>query len=226
MLITWQEQNATDVPADDGWLAPPELTRLAAMRFAQRRADWRLGRWTAKLGVAACLGLPATRETFRELEIRPAPSGAPQMFLANQLAAVAISLSHRSGMAVCAAARGALSLGCDLERIEPHSDIFLADYFTDEEQALVRAAPPAARWSMVALLWSAKESLLKALELGLRADTRSVNVSLALTPVIDPAGWHSLRAYHPDCGCVRGWWYEHAGFVRTLVAAPAASYPH
>lgn len=228
MLIEWHEQNDTDVPGDDRWLGPRELATLACLRFAKRRADWRLGRWTAKLSVAACLCLPPSRETFRRLEIRSAPSGAPQVFFAEQPAAVAISLSHRSGMAVCAAvpcSNPAFLLGCDIELIEPRSEAFLADYFTEEEQALVRDAPPAGCWSLVALLWSAKESLLKALQSGLRADTRSVNVSLAFPPPTGIAGWHVFHAHHRDCSVLTGWWYERAGLVRTLVAARTAERP-
>ena len=155
MLIQWQEQNETDVPADDGWLGSWELPTLARMRFARRRAEWRLGRSTAKSAVSACLRLPATLETLRELEIRSAPSGAPEVFFANGLLGLTLSLSHRSGLAVCAVTRARRlgpALGCDLERIEPHSDLFLADYFTIEEQSLVRDSASGDRCRLVAVL--------------------------------------------------------------------------
>jgi 4'-phosphopantetheinyl transferase len=193
------------------------------MRFAKRRADWRLGRWTAKWAVSAWLGLPASREALRDLEIRPAPSGAPEVFSANRSAAVTISLSHGSGLAVCAVAstcRAGPALGCDIERIEPHSDLFLADYFTIEEQVLVRETPFGDRWRLLALLWSAKESLLKALRLGLRVDTRSVNVTPELPLAADGIAWHALRVRYAEIGTLCGWWGESAGFARTLVAAP------
>ena len=183
MTIAWHEQNQTDVPRENSWLSPYELTRLAAMRFAKRRDDWRLGRWTAKWGVARCLRLPGTRATYQRLEIRSTPSGAPEVFFANQPAAVTISLSHRSGMAVCAAAPGShppLAMGCDLEQVEAHSDLFLADYFTDQEQVQVRSAASHDRRLLLTVLWSAKESLLKALRLGLRADTRTERQPRAL----------------------------------------------
>ena len=67
-------------------------------------------------------------------------------------------------------------MGCDLEMIEPRSDAFVADYFTVEEQALVARASAADRSRLLALLWSAKESALKALRAGLRLDTRCVIV--------------------------------------------------
>jgi 4'-phosphopantetheinyl transferase len=220
MLVEWHERNETDVPTDDSWLSPWELATLARMRFAKRRSDWRLGRWTAKWAVASMLGLPDTREAMRELEIRPTPSGVPEVFSANRSTAVTISLSHRCGLAVCAVARtchSRLALGCDLEQIEPHSDLFLADYFTIEEQSMVREAPDD-RWRLLALLWSAKESLLKALHLGLRVDTRSVNVTLESPHVDDPSKWYGLRVHYPESGTLGGWWRTSGGFVRTLVA--------
>jgi 4'-phosphopantetheinyl transferase len=223
MLVEWHEQNDTDVPTDDSWLSPPELATLAGLRFAKRRSDWRLGRWTAKRAVSAYLGLPATSQALRQLEIRPASSGAPEVLWANRPAVITISLSHRSGIAVCAVAPAgdpAVALGCDLERIEPHSDIFLADYFTVEEQSLVQEAASGDRWRLLALLWSAKESLLKALRLGLRADTRSVNVTLEWPCAIGSTAWHPLRVHFADVPTLCAFWCESAGFVRTLVAVP------
>ena len=72
------------------------------MRFAKRQADWRLGRWTAKNAVAAYLNLPSDPQALTDIEIRPAPSGAPEVFIADQPARVTISLSHRAGVAACA----------------------------------------------------------------------------------------------------------------------------
>ena len=167
--------------------------------------------------------LPATLETLRELEIRSAPSGAPEVFFANGLAGLTLSLSHRSGLGVCAVAqtcRLGPALGCDLERIEPHSDPFLADYFTIEEQSLVRDSASGDRCRLVAVLWSAKESLLKALHLGLRVDTCSVNVTLELPPVAGNTGWYPLRVQYAEIRPLCGWWSESAGFVRTLVVVP------
>jgi 4'-phosphopantetheinyl transferase len=229
MIVGWLEQSETDVPADDEWLGPPELARLADLRFAKRRADWRLGRWTAKSAVAGYLGLPATRATLRAFEIRPAPSGAPEVLAAAGPVPVTISLSHRRGIAVCAVAPAChpgWMLGCDIEWIEPRSDFFLADYFTIEEQRLVERAPRGERFRLLALLWSAKESLLKALRLGLRVDTRSVEVGLEPPATACITGqWNPLRVYHPQSGVLEGWWHENAGFVRTLVIAGSAAYP-
>ena len=92
------------MPGDNEWLSARERVQLNAMRFAKRRAEWQLGRWTAKLAVAACLQLPADFQSLASIEVRPGPSGAPETFLGNQWAPVTISLSHRDGKAICAVA--------------------------------------------------------------------------------------------------------------------------
>lgn len=58
MDVYWLERSAADLPAQNDWLSASDRTRLDGMRFAKRRDDWRLGRWTAKLAVAAYLNLP------------------------------------------------------------------------------------------------------------------------------------------------------------------------
>ncbi|HEY1343216.1 MAG TPA: 4'-phosphopantetheinyl transferase superfamily protein [Bryobacteraceae bacterium] len=213
MDVYWLEQSASDVPETDDWLTPYERARLDSLRFPKRRADWRLGRWTAKQVVAVCLELPSPAA----IEIRAAPSGAPQAFVAGDRAQLAISISHRRGVAVCAAAPDAIALGCDLELVEPRSDEFVADYLTVDEQALVAREP-----AVVNVLWSAKESALKALGEGLRLDTRRVAVEIGTTAE-GVHGWHPLRVRCPGGETLDGWWDSDGELVRTMVASPA---PH
>lgn len=142
MNVHWLQQAAADLPPENDWLSGSENARLKGMRFAKRRADWRLGRWTAKRALAVWLQVPAQPLVLAKIEIHPAPSGAPEGFFANEPAAVSISLSHRAGKAMCAIAPPGVDLGCDLELIEPHSDAFVADYFTADEQAWVAHGTP------------------------------------------------------------------------------------
>ena len=229
--VYWLEQTEGDTPREDDWLSPGEAVVLNGMRFAKRRADWRLGRWTAKRAVALSLKLPGHSQSLAAIEIRPAPSGAPEVFIANRPACAAISISHRAGVGACAVALPGAMLGCDLELIEPHSDGFIADYFTTAEQALVAGAVPSERWQTLALLWSAKESALKALGTGLRRDTRSVVVSPAGAPGAagesggDPEIWRPLQVRSIDGEAFHGWWNSTGGLLRTLVASPAPRVP-
>lgn len=218
MNVFWLEQTEPDLPAADDWLSMGELHVLRAMRFPKRRADWRLGRWTAKRAVAFCLGLPANPERLAPLEIRAAASGEPEPILCGRAAAVAISISHRGGVALCAVAPAGAALGCDLELIELHSDVFIADYLAPEEQTLVLNSPPRDRPLLVSLLWSAKESALKALHQGLRLDTRSVVVDFPM-PSCDCAGWSPLRVRHGEESAYQGCWSRSGNLLRTIVAA-------
>jgi 4'-phosphopantetheinyl transferase len=224
MDVYWLEQSEADVPEDNEWLGGSEVTFLDGLRFAQRRADWRLGRWTAKRALGVCLHLPDSPSAFARMEIRPAPSGAPEVFLENKRAPLTISISHRNDLAICAVARPGVELGCDLELIEPRSDAFLADYFSAEEQALVTRQSAADRPRVMALLWSGKESALKALRAGLRIDTRSVVVGLVDVTTGDD-GWSPLQVRSTGGRILRGWWRYAGPMVRTVVAAPPPKSP-
>ena len=222
--VYWLEQTLADVPAEDDWLEASESICLKGMRFAKRRADWRLGRWTAKCAVASFLNFPTDAQGLAQIEIRPASSGAPEVFIANEPAAVAVSISHSSGTAVCAVAMSGVELGCDQEVIEARSEAFVSDYFTESEQALVARVCAAERSRLVTLLWSAKESALKALREGLRLDTRSVTVS-PINGAFNLNGWSPLQVRCADGRSFHGWWQQGNGIVRTLVANPPPDSP-
>ncbi len=219
MNVYWLEQTEADLPAENDWLSANEAVCLNGMRFAKRRADWRLGRWTAKRALSVYLDVPAHPQVLKKIEIRAAPSGAPEVFFGDQPAAVTISLSHRAGLAACAVTKSGVEMGCDLEMVEPRSDAFVADYFTLEEQALIASASAADRPRLLALLWSGKESALKALHEGLRLDARSVIVSPG-NSAFDLHGWSPMEVRHTDRRIFNGWWQHADGIVRTLVAAP------
>jgi 4'-phosphopantetheinyl transferase len=223
--VSWLEQTVADVPAEDDWLSAGEAVRLSGMRFPKRRADWKLGRWTAKRAVAVYLNLPADPRSLAQIEIRPAPSGAPEVFVGDGPAPVTISISHRADHAACAIARPeAAMLGCDLEVVEPRSGAFATDYFTAEEQELLAQASAADRFQLLALIWSAKESVLKALRVGLRLDTRCVAVDPFVGQVSGGSAWRPLRANHNGT-VLHGWWRQTGNLVRTMVASPAPAAP-
>jgi 4'-phosphopantetheinyl transferase len=254
MNIYWLEQTEADVPVKNEWLSANEKASLSALRFLKRRADWRLGRWTAKCAISAYLSLPAALETFRAIEILQATDGAPEVFVNGDAAAVSISLSHSSGVAICAVAPPDTHLGCDVELVEPRSHEFVTDYFTAEEQAQVERATVEGREQVVTLFWSAKESALKALRAGLRLDTRSVIVDTQ-DQSSNHTQWSPLRVrYVGDLSPKRvsprdhlprhllpqefdnedryrgeqvfdGWWQTTNNFVRTMVASPRPDSP-
>lgn len=239
MDVYWLQQCEADLPATDDWLTETEAARLSSFRFANRRADWRLGRWTAKCAVAASLRLPADHRFFKQIEIVPASTGQPEVTLHNRPDRVTISISHRGGFALCAVALCDAELGCDLELVEPRSDAFSADYFTEREQELVAQFSGEQRSLLVSLLWSAKESALKALHVGLRADTRSVEVEIrdlhgywcvesdghnlegylpSALSYIPGIHWRSLQVQCAGGSNLSGRWQRSSSIVRTIVA--------
>lgn len=224
MGVYWLEQTEADVPRENDWLSAAEANVLAEKRFEKRRADWRLGRWTAKRALSSFWDSPSSPVALSEIEIFAAPTGAPEVYVSNTPAAVCISISHRAGRAMCAVSLSGVALGCDVEIIEPRTDAFVADYFVQEEQELVARASERDRFQVLALLWSGKESALKALREGLRLDTRSVVVT-PMAGALAVNGWSRLEVRCTEGQVFGGWWQRAHDVLRTLVADPPSPPP-
>ncbi|HZQ67273.1 MAG TPA: 4'-phosphopantetheinyl transferase superfamily protein [Terriglobales bacterium] len=221
--VFWLEQNERDVPQDDLWLGERELATLSRLRFAKRRAEWRLGRWTAKLAVSAYLGRDISQQSLRALQICAAEDGAPEV-LTPSGREVTISLSHRAGIAMCAVTLAGMAIGCDLEVVEARSDAFIHDYFTVQEQATIRDAGLSQQPLLANLFWSAKESALKATRTGLRSSTQSLNV-LLLHDSPCTGDWRPFLIESKAGESIDGWWQRDGELLRTIVTIPAACAP-
>lgn len=163
----------------------------------------------------------ALRPALANLEIRAASSGAPEVFLHGQPADAAISLSHRAGTAMCTVGAPGSNFGCDLEMAEAHSADCADDYFTADEQVLIADTPLPERALLLALLWSAEESALKALRVGLRLDTRCISVkpSRVTHPLsAGPTAWYPLNIRYSSTQTFSGWWRVETDLVRTVVS--------
>ena len=233
-IEVWHSAGMAEVPAGDEWLSEREAARVARMRYPKRRSEFRLGRWTAKTTIARLLGLatdpadlayPADPADLADaadpvllagIEIASAPGGAPDPRVGGAPAPVSISMTDRADWAVCLASTETVALGCDLELVEPRSDGFVADYLTPAEQQFVLGSGHD-RDLMANLMWSAKESALKVLRVGLRRDTRSVEVALEDRTV---SGWGALRVRDAHSDAVfPGWWRCFGEFVLTVAAS-------
>ncbi len=213
-----------------GLLTDAEAARWAGFRVEKRRREWLLGRWTAK----RLLRLVLKQESGESIDpgaltIANDASGAP--FATTQdltclygLSGLALSISHSGEYAFCAVVRkseGIEGLGADIERVEPRSPEFVADYFTAEEIRNLASSAEPQRDRLITATWSGKESALKALRLGLRADTRSV--SCLIEPFVEPPrNWERFKVCcnmrplqaSPELG---GWWRIFGEYVLTLV---------
>lgn len=214
-------QDWEQVPAELDWLTSAERERLDGFRFDKRRHDWLSGRWTAKLALLEIAGLP--RNDIGRFEIASAPDGAPLPKLDGADCDFRLSLSHSNGRAFCAVTRAPILLGCDIEMVEPRGAGFVETYFTDAESERVERADPERRDLVVTMIWSAKESTLKALRTGLRADTRSVEIVDADEGSGD--AWKTVRIVASDSGEFAGLWRCAGRFVQCLVVQADAAPP-
>lgn len=209
-----------DVPDGDAWLSPDERLVLAGLSVPKRRRDWRLGRWVARHAVARALADPGAAVPAA-LSIVAADDGAPEVWWSTPHPDVVVSISHSGHLGFAAATEGDAALGCDVELIAPRSALFEADYFTERERAFVdeagRGGAAARAWATT-LVWSGKESALKALRQGLRADTRSVEVvPVDDGPELSSEDWRPL-AVETDETTLEGHWRVADGAVWTVVA--------
>lgn len=197
---------APDLPSGEGWLSPGERAVLAGLGFPKRRNDWLLGRWAAKRAVLSLLARAPDPVAASAIEVLPDSDGRP----GTGLPGVRLSISHAGGVGFAAASRGPNPIGCDVEVVAPRSEAFVEDYLTPRESAAVRQAAPDDAALVTNLIWSAKESALKALGQGLRLDTRAVEVR--------NEGWLRARANDPyglDAAAVIG-----SGPATTAAARP------
>jgi 4'-phosphopantetheinyl transferase len=207
-------------------LSPREEKLLAGLGHVPRRRKWLMGRAAAKRLVRDMLGDGQVPE--KKISVLNQPSGEPFVLIEGKGGwDYPISISHRSevGMAAAPLERTA-RIGADLETIEPRDAALVRQFYTDGEAQIVEAAGKA-RDEIVSRIWSAKEAVLKLLGLGLRIDTRGVQVILGGEAFADcPDGWAPVdvkvmvelpRQHMLDN--LRVMWRREAGYVLTVAVA-------
>jgi 4'-phosphopantetheinyl transferase len=220
-----------DLDVGGNFLSPVEQEKLASLRFAKRRTEWLLGRWTAKRLLRDSLSAFSSY-MLPELTIANDAAGAPYVILpGGRRFAGCLSISHCNHLSFCAVtADPSLHIGADLEHIEARGVEFAQDYFTSHELNFVLDLPASLRDTAVTLLWSAKESALKALGLGLRLDTRQVEITVPGGLVgkdLSTPTWQTFNVaiHHAGQGTWSGWWQIQGTYILTLASlkAPWAS---
>ena len=222
----WLAHGQDDSPTTFDWLSPHERQHLDSIRYTKRRDEYLTRRWTAKQAIATVLDTGRTPRDLTRIEIRHRPSGAPYVQLDGAAVDVDVSMTDRSGWAVCVV--GSLgvttpgTVGIDLEVVEPRSPRFVADYFTAAERSFI-ASLPVERFDEVAnLIWSAKEAALKVQQVGLRVDTRTVDVDLHSDTEVD--GWTAMTV-SGSRGPMPGWWRRSGVFLLTIAFAEPSAPP-
>ncbi len=225
--MQWLARGESQVPQGQQWLTGTEAARASTMRFTKRRTEYLLRRYAGKCAVAAAVGLPHDPGSLGRIGVLNRMTGAPYVEVDGRTLGLDVSLTDRAGWAVCLVGPDLGAVGVDLEIVEPRSDGFVRDFLTAAERDVVADAPgPDAHDAVANLIWSAKESALKVLRTGLRADTRTVEVVLD-----DPSGistgvgqWQHLSV---ASGADRfpGWWLRDGVFLLTVVAANGLAEP-
>jgi len=221
MKVHCLTQHLHDLPDHENWLTRQEAEVLAGLKFPRRRRDWLLGRWTAKAALNRFQ--PVAGGPLTDWQVEADAEGAPMILKQGQKTEIPVSLSHRRNRALCALAEMTMRLGCDLETVEMRSRSFEETFFTDSELAMLEQQPASDRVRLVTLIWSAKESALKALHTGLKADTRRVIVRSCSS---DSSVWNSLEVEDSlDGGVFHGWWCDFDGMVMTVLSNQAIDPP-
>jgi 4'-phosphopantetheinyl transferase len=225
--MRWLAHGEHELPAGTQWLSPREREVLAGIRYTKRYTEFLTRRFTAKRALAALLQRDPCPAALAAIEIGNHPGGAPLVALDGRPAPIEVSLSDRAGWAVCLVGPPGSALGplgVDLEIVEPRSDAFIDDFFTASERDFVRALPAGgARDEAANLIWSAKEAALKVLKVGLRADTREVEVEIDRSRRAD--GWAALRVTARDGAAFPGWWRRDGVFLLTVAGSQPGDPP-
>jgi 4'-phosphopantetheinyl transferase len=219
---TLVDSSHASLEAPEGFLSSSELQKFRTFRFAKRRQEWLLGRWAAKFLIKS---LPAYQGYAPpEIEILTSPDGAPYIQLPDKEADPNIlSISHCDRYALCAIASGTdIHIGIDMEKIEARSQTFIKDYFTPLEVGLVNSQPYESQAMISTLIWSTKESMLKALRVGLRWDTRQVEIREVSGKLEKSAGWNELQLtdLQQEKRGWFGWCQKYDGYVITVAGFP------
>ena len=217
-MIAWALEEATAElragEAPEGLLCPAERELFEALRVPKRRADWLLGRSVVKKLCRARLRARGGDAPLCDLAVVPAPDGSPRVLDARgEPLPITVSLSHRAGLAAAALCEGREApLGVDIELVETRSPGFASDFFTEAEAICLAHAAPWDRSRVETEIWSLKEATLKALRVGLRVDTRTVEVR----PRAEArTGWAEARLVGRDPA--KAFVRDVGGFVLALV---------
>ena len=165
-----------------GWLTPTELRTFQAFSVRKRRLDWLAGRLAAKETIRASLETGG-RDSFRTIEIVPststADSGRPRYTVDGHEGPLGLSICHAGDIAAAALACDPnWEIGIDLERVRPREASLESVALSDRERHQLRSLESAERHRAVTLIWVMKESLLKALGVGLRMPLGQLTVHL------------------------------------------------
>lgn len=184
MPIFWCLHRISDLISEvnladpSSYLGGREKEIYQKLRFVKRQNDWLGGRLAAKR-LMQMVDARWNQKQRSEIEILSEERGAPYPMISGwQGNSGRVSISHSNGYVFCAYSSNEIQMGVDLEMIEPRAGEFAGDFFTEKEVGQLSTLGNTNKTLFVTVIWSGKESVLKALSTGLRVDTRSIEVVL------------------------------------------------
>jgi 4'-phosphopantetheinyl transferase len=199
VLLCYVDMGSLPAPRDavlEWLLTPDEKAEVERFKFPKRRSDWLGGRLAVKLVVARAFGaeLPS-------VDVVPNWTRKPFARIFGQFIPADVSISHSSNIAVAALLRDA-RVGVDIERVEPRSQGFYDEAFSESERKDVIQF---GAWDALTKAWTMKEALSKTLGIGLGLTLHDIEVkdlsqgSLSLSAraserlIIDPSEIYRTR---------------------------------
>jgi 4'-phosphopantetheinyl transferase len=201
----------------DKYFSLEEQAEYYRFKVIKRQFEWISSRIISKKLIHHIFEIENLNLT--NIRIQKEETGQPYIYITGQGRLEGkFSLSHSNGYVFCGYSPSKeLIFGLDLEKIEARSLEFVQDYFTPREIERYQILDGNGKEEYTTMVWSAKESVLKTLGLGLSIDTRKVEifpseVSSKLT------GWNSciVKLENKMNLNMKVYWQDIDGFIRTI----------
>ena len=149
------------LPKAEDFLTERELKTYNDFKVEKRRREWLGGRYALKKLASGLFIFD-----MQHIEVRPKSSGQPALGVPGGTH-LPVSITHSGDYAAAAIAVSGMSIGVDLEAVEPRSNAWAKQCFDDAE---ISSFAPV----FLTELWAKKEAVLKFFGVGLSFDTKDV----------------------------------------------------
>ena len=166
-----------------------ESSYIDRIRFLKRRSDFISGRLAGKRAVKEHLvnygRFNVKTLRFYDVEIRKSNTGKPEVIITNNQTDLLISISHSGAFAASIVCNGMdyKGIGIDIEKIESREESFLNVGFNQSEIEKLKTDNTRGEKKSnsrvdedITRFWTIKESILKSLGLGLKADLKDIEI--------------------------------------------------
>jgi len=179
----------------------------------KRQLEWLAGRVAIKSLYSRVNNLNVSSA---ELIVERETSGLPYLVERGERASGRISISHNAGWVAVCQSDSELRIGIDLEEIRSRDPAFLTDYFSQAEQEQIMNGGIHTLDFRTNLIWSAKESVLKAISTGLGTDPLKVEID-GLHSFEKKNGWSVLSAGYPEDKTQTSWKIYYRNRIDTVL---------